>query len=136
MSTSATTRPATAATGSAEMRRRGRLVLADRVVEKIAGQAAAEVAVTAGRSGGFLGIGSENDTTARPKVDVTLSSDSADLALSVGIAYPGSIRRATQEVRDRVTERVETLTGVDVRRVDIDVKFLALAEGPVQGALR
>ena len=134
MSTSVSTRPA--AGSAAEMRRRGRLVLADRVVEKIAGQAAAEVAATAGRSGGFLGIGSENDTAARPKVDVTLSTESADLALSVGIAYPGSIRRATQEVRDHVTERVETLTGVDVRRVDIDVKFLALSEGPAKGALR
>ncbi|GAB2576246.1 Asp23/Gls24 family envelope stress response protein [Microlunatus antarcticus] len=122
--------------GRADPRRRGRLVLADRVVEKIAGQAAAEVAATAGRSGGFLGIGSDADTTARPKVDVTLSSESADLAVAVGIAYPGSIRRATQELRDHVTERVETLTGVDVRRVDIDVTFLALADGPAKGALR
>lgn len=134
MSTSASTRPA--AGSAAEMRRRGRLVLADRVVEKIAGQAAAEVATSAGRSGGFLGIGSEDDATARPKVDVTLSAESADLSLAVGIAYPGSIRRATEEVRAHVTERVETLTGVDVRRVDIDVKFLALSERPAAEALR
>ncbi|MGI3779877.1 MAG: Asp23/Gls24 family envelope stress response protein [Janthinobacterium lividum] len=134
MSTTVSTHPA--AGGAAEMRRRGRLVLADRVVEKIAGQAAAEVVATAGRSGGFLGIGSDTDTSARPKVDVTLSAESADLSLAVGIAYPGSIRRATQEVRDHVTERVETLTGVDVRRVDIDVTFLALSEGPTKKALR
>lgn len=95
MSTSVNLRPAEDA--AAEPRRRGRLVLAERVIEKIAGQAAAEVASTAGRSGGFLGIGAETDTTARPKVDVALSAESADLALAVGIAYPGSIRRATQE---------------------------------------
>ena len=35
-----------------------------------------------------------------------------------------------------MTERVETLTGVDVRRVDIDVTFLALEDGPAQEALR
>jgi len=130
MSTSLSLRPA------ADARRRGRLVLAERVIEKIASQAATEVASTAGRSGGFLGIGASDDATARPKVDVTLSAESADLALAVGIAYPGSIRRATQELRDHVTERVETLTGVDVRRVDIDVSFLALTEGPARQALR
>ncbi len=124
------------APGVLEPRRRGRLVLADRVLEKIAAQAAAEVAVTAGRSGGFLGIGAEADASARPKVDVTLSAESADLALSVGITYPGSIRRATQEVRDHVTERVETLTGVDVRRVDVDVTFLSVQDRTVKKALR
>jgi len=125
----------TPATG-AEVRRRGRLVLAERVIEKIAGQAATEVAATEGRSGGFLGLGGEKDANARPKVDVTLSAESTDISLSVGIVYPGSIRRATQEVRDHVTERVETLTGVDVRRVDIDVTFLALQDGSAPRALR
>ena len=134
MSTGVNLRPA--ADAAPEPRRRGRLVLADRVLEKIAGQAATEVAATAGRSGGFLGLGSESDATARPKVDVVLSAESADLALAVGIAYPGSIRRATQELREHVTERVESLTGVDVRRVDIDVTFLALQDGPARKALR
>jgi uncharacterized alkaline shock family protein YloU len=124
------------ASDGAEMRRRGRLVLSDRVIEKIAGQAATEVVATSGRPGGFLGLGAETDANARPRVDVTLSAESADLALAVGIAYPGSIRRATQEVRDHVTERVETLTGVDVRRVDIDVTFLALSDGTPRQALR
>lgn len=134
MSTSLNLLPAPDA--ATEPRRRGRLVLAEQVIEKIAGQAATEVASTTGRSGGFLGIGAETDATARPKVDVTLSAESADLALSVGIAYPGSIRRATQELREHVTERVETLTGVDVRRVDIDVTVLALQDGPARKALR
>jgi uncharacterized alkaline shock family protein YloU len=67
---------------------------------------------------------------------VTLSAASADLALAVGIAYPGSIRRATQEVRDHVTERVETLTGVDVRRVDVDVTYLSVQDGTRPKVLR
>lgn len=119
-----------------EPRRRGTLVLAERVLEKIAAQAATEVVATAGRSGGFLGIGAEPVANARPKVDVTLSAESADLALAVGITYPGSIRRATQEVRDHVTERVETLTGVDVRRVDVEVTFLSVRNGTAKKALR
>ena len=134
-----TAAPITATSSAAavtEPRRRGRLVLAERVIEKIAGQAATEVMATSGRSGGFLGVGAENDPRARPKVDVTLSAESTDLAVAVGIAYPGSIRRATQELRDHVTERVETLTGVDVRRVDIDVTFLTLEDGPSSRTLR
>lgn len=121
---------------TADPRHRGRLVLAERVVEKIASQAATEVAETSGRSGGFLGRRSELDAHARPKVDVTLSAESADLALSVGIVYPGSLRRATQQLRDHVTARVETLTGVNVRRVDIDVTFLVPQDETARDVLR
>ncbi len=108
------------------VRRRGATVIADKVFEKIAGQAASEVATARGRSGGVLGIGSDADADARPKVDVDLSADSVDLDVSVGIAYPGSIRSAAQQVRERVTERVQELTGVPVHRVDIDVTFLTV----------
>lgn len=117
-------------------RRRGRLVLAERVLEKIAGQAATEVSVASGRSGGVLGFGADADAIARPHVNVDLSAESADLALSVGIAYPGSIRTATQQVREHVTRRVEELTGVDVRRVDIDVTFLTGDLDDTPGVLR
>jgi uncharacterized alkaline shock family protein YloU len=126
----------TALDEDAALRRRGTLVVAERVLEKVAAQAATEVSAVSGRSGGFLGIGSDSDPAARPKVDATLSADSVDLAVSVGIAYPGSIRRAAAELRDHVTRRVETLTGVDVRRVDIDVTFLPVQEGTPRKALR
>jgi uncharacterized alkaline shock family protein YloU len=116
-----------------EPRRRGRLILAERVIEKVAGQAASEVSAASGRAGGILGLGAEADPQARPHVDVELSADSADLALSVGIAYPGSIRAATEEVRDHVVRRVRDLTGASVRRVDIDVTFLS---GDHDGSVR
>lgn len=120
----------------AARRTRGKLVVAEKVLEKIAAQAAAEVAEVSGRSGGFLGIGTDADPAARPKVDATLSADSADLSVSVGIAYPGSIRRATAQLREHVTRTVEALTGFDVHRVDIDVTFLPLQEGSPRKALR
>ena len=101
-------------------------MIADKVFEKVAGQAASEVAASRGRSGGLLGIGSDPDADARPKVDVDLSADSVDLDVTVGIAYPGSLRNAAQRVRDRVSRRVQELTGVPVHRVDIDVTFLTL----------
>lgn len=109
-----------------EPARRGRLVLPEKVVEKIAGQAAAEIGASWGRTGGLLGFGADNDPRARPKVNAHLSASSADLEISVGITYPQSIRQSSQQIRDHVTRRVHTLTGVSVRRVDIDVTFLAV----------
>lgn len=122
MSTPVST-PADHVVGRVEPRHRGSLTLTERVIEKIAAQAAAEVAAASGRSG-VLRRGSDRDAHVRPKVGVDLSATSTDVDVAVGIAYPGSIRRAAQEIREHVTERVETLTGVDVRRVDIDVTFL------------
>ncbi len=99
-------------------------MIAEQVFEKIAGQAASEVTASRGRSGGVLGIGSDADANARPKVGVDLSGDSADIDIAAGIAYPGSIRTAAQQIRDHVTSTVQDLTGVAVHRVDIDVTFL------------
>ena len=113
---------------------RGTTTIAEKVFEKIAGQAASEVTTSRGRTGGVLGIGSDADADARPKVDVDLSADSVDLDLAVGIAYPGSIRDAVQQVRDRVTSRVHDLTGVPVHRVDIDVTFLTTPASPTGSA--
>lgn len=107
-----------------ERRQRGRLVLAKQVVEKIAGQVASEVSAAGGRSGGFLGIGTHTDLSARPKVDVELAGRTAALAIEIAVAYPVSIRQATDRVRDQVTHRVGQLTGVEVTRVDITVVAL------------
>lgn len=109
-----------------EPRRRGQLTLSVKVVEKIAGQAAAEIGTSRGKTGGVLGIGSQIDMDARPKVDVDLSATSADISIAVGIAYPGSIRDATRQIRDHVTRQVHELAGVEVHRLDIDVTFLSL----------
>lgn len=116
-----------------EMRRRGRLILPGKVIEKIAGQAATEIGAAHGRSGGVLGVGSEPDPAARPKVEVDLSNDSADLAIAVGIPYPQSIRQATQQIRDHVINRVGALTGVQVHRIDIDVTFLRVGSDQDRG---
>jgi uncharacterized alkaline shock family protein YloU len=105
-------------------RQRGRLVLSKQVVEKIAGQVASEIGTAGGRSGGFLGIGAHTDLSARPDVDVELAGRTATLAIAMAVAYPVSIRQATDRVRDQVTRRVQALTGVEVTRVDITVVAL------------
>jgi uncharacterized alkaline shock family protein YloU len=120
----------------AERRQRGRLVLAKQVVEKIAGQVASEISAAGGRSKGFLGIGAHTDLSARPKVDVELAGRTATLAIEMAVAYPVSIRQATDRVRDQVTHRVGQLTGVEVTRVDITVVALhAAATTPTEELL-
>lgn len=129
-STGAVTTPA--GTSGLEARRRGRLVLAEKVVEKIAAQAAAEIGTTRGKSGGLLGIGADPDPAARPRVEVDLTAESADVEVAVGIAYPGSIRQTAQDIREHVTARVLELTGVPVHRVDVDVTFLTPPSDPAR----
>jgi uncharacterized alkaline shock family protein YloU len=92
-----------------------------KVIEKIASQAASEVAMAGGSSGGFLGIGSHTDLSARPKVDVELSGGTASVDLAITVAYPTPIRKVTDQVRQHLIDRVGELTGVEVTRVDITV---------------
>lgn len=121
--------PASASrSNSSEPRTRGKLILSEQVIGKIASQSASEVAAAGGETGGFLGIGQHSDLGARPTVDVELREKSADLFISVALPYGMSIRRTTQEVRDRVSRRVEQLTGVAVHRVDVDVSMLVLPD--------
>ncbi len=105
----------------AGQRSRGDLVLSRQVVEKIASQAAVEVAAAGGRSGGFLGIGTQADLSSRPKVSVDLSGRTASISVEVAIAYPNPIARASEEVRRRIMSRVNELAGVETTRVDVTV---------------
>ncbi len=89
---------------------RGRLTITKRVVGKIATQASSEVSAAAsGRS---------------PKVDIALDRADAWLDVEVGLAYPTPLRAAAEELRAHLIGRVERLTGLRVRRVDITVSWL------------
>lgn len=103
---------------------RGQTVLAARVIEKIAGQVASDEASAGGSSGGFLGIGTRADLSARPKASVELAGNIATLRVEVGMLYPVPLRQATEELRRRIATRVTELTGVDVRQVDIRISWL------------
>lgn len=139
---SSSRRAAAVEAAGADVRTRGRLVLAEKVVTKVAGQAVVEIGAAQRKSGGLfgigIGIGAGSEHLTRPKVEVQLFADSADLAVVVGIGYPGSIRQTTEAVREHVTTRVQELTGVAVRRVDVDVTFLAVSSGlaPTKRVLR
>jgi uncharacterized alkaline shock family protein YloU len=107
-----------------------------KVVEKIASQAAGEVATAGGITGGVLGIGSHTDLSARPKVNVELSGGTATVDLAITVAYPTPIRQAAEQVRQHVIDRVGDLTGIEVTRVDITVSALHREADTSNGALR
>lgn len=107
-----------------EMDTRGQTVLAARVIEKIAAQVASDESSAGGTSGGFLGIGTRTDLSARPKASVELSGNIATLSVEVGMLYPVPLRQATEALRRRIMARVTELTGVDVRQVDIRISWL------------
>ena len=107
-----------------------------KVIEKIAGQAAGEVATAGGSSGGFLGFGSHTDLLARPRVEVELSGGTASVDLAITVAYPTPIRQVTEQVRQHLIDRVGELTGVEVTRVDITVSAFHREADPGAEALR
>jgi uncharacterized alkaline shock family protein YloU len=103
---------------------RGQTVLAAKVIEKIAAQVASDESSAGGSSGGFLGIGTRADLSARPKASVELSGNIATLSVEVGMLYPAPLRQATEALRRRIRTRVTEMTGVDVRQVDIRISWL------------
>ncbi|SDS92506.1 Uncharacterized conserved protein YloU, alkaline shock protein (Asp23) family [Friedmanniella luteola] len=123
-STSTAPAPVADSRGSRPSGSRGTTTLAGRVVEKVVGQVASEIAVVGGTSGGLLGVGSHGDLSARPTVDVVLAGRTATVSLEVAVAYPTPIRQAADQVRRRVVTRVRQLTGVEVTRVDITITTL------------
>ena len=103
---------------------RGSTSMSKKVLEKIAGQVAQDETEAGGTSGGFLGIGSRADFSARPDAYVELAGNIASLKVRVGLPYPLPLRRATDQLRRRIAERVTDLTGVEVRQVDITIAWL------------
>lgn len=104
---------------------RGRTRISDRVVEKIAARAVAEVDRATGTPRHLLGVrlgSTGSDTPAR--VDADVDGGIVTVAVTMAVQWPAPIRTVTRQVRAHVTERLETLTGLQVAQVDIDVPTL------------
>ncbi|AXJ10624.1 hypothetical protein CFN17_14125 [Arthrobacter sp. PM3] len=100
---------------------RGQTVMAAKVIEKIATQVVSDES----SAGGFLGIGPRAGFSPRPKVSVELSGNIATLSVEVGMLYPVPLRQATEALRRRIRTRLNELTGVDVRQIDIRISSLS-----------
>ena len=106
---------------------RGRTTLSDRAVERVATQAVTEVADVGGAAHWLLGdtlTGAPEERSAQ--VSATVDDTTAALHVRLSIAYPASVARTTEQVRDHLIRRLHELTGLVVTRVDITVVALYL----------
>ncbi|MBF6051176.1 hypothetical protein AF335_32685 [Streptomyces eurocidicus] len=96
---------------------RGATRIADRVVAKIASQAAREAlgdAATEGRT--------------PPYATVTVHEDAARVRVSVELGYPSDLAAGCAGVRRRIVERVGALAGMEVPEVAVTVERLHSAQ--------
>ncbi|MFD3323639.1 hypothetical protein [Streptomyces sp. NPDC058701] len=95
---------------------RGATRIADRVVAKIAAQAAREALAT--RPGRPAAPG------AAPHATVTVHHDIARVRISLELDYPSDLAAQCAAVRSQVARRVEECASMSVPEVDIDVEHL------------
>ncbi|HEX7302067.1 Asp23/Gls24 family envelope stress response protein [Lentzea sp.] len=120
--TAETIQAGTVQAGPAE---RGALTIGEQAVQRLAARATAEVDDVGGAAERVLGIslGSEElDRSA--KVEATVHSRGIDLAVRMSLAYPAPVTATTERAREHLCRRVEEMTGMRVRRVDITVTAL------------
>lgn len=111
----------------------GAITIHDRVVEKLAARAATEVPDAGaaaprvlGRSlaaASALGMRS-SDLAALPKTSARIDGAVAVVDLELSVRWPCSIRQVTEAVRERVKQRLQELTALDVAEVNIHVADL------------
>ncbi|MFE9727709.1 hypothetical protein ACFYQ5_30125 [Streptomyces sp. NPDC005794] len=105
----------TGVTGRADAAGRGQTRIADRVVAKIAAQAAKEA------------VDERPGDAAAPRATVTVHRDTARVRVSLELAYPGDIGRQCGAVRRQVAQRVRALAGMEVPEVAVQVERLHLS---------
>lgn len=97
--------------------RRGRLHLASRAVDRIAGHAAGQVPGVS-RRGTNLGrlVGRTS-----PTADSTVAGDTVRVQMDVAVLWPHGAGDVARQVRSRVGDELGRLTGLSVAAVDVTV---------------
>ncbi len=107
---------------------RGRTTIADKVVDKVASAASAEVdqVMTAhSRLGRLIGRG-------LPSAHAVVAGGTCKIKVDVAVPWAAPLPAVAADVREHVAERVQTLTGLSVTRVDVTVADVvhAVDDGP------
>ena len=107
---------ASTGTALADPAERGRLVVADRAVERIATHVASGVeGVAPSTASGLASL----VTRTYPRATARVAGNRASLEVEVAIAWPASLATTTASVRDAVRARVGELVGLEVDKVDV-----------------
>jgi len=115
---------------------RGRLDVADRVVEKVAGHAVTLVpqATAAPRRVLGVNVGKAREES-RADVDTQVHGDVATVQARIAVQWPRSVAQVADAVRGRISEEVSRITGVRVDHVDLEVTAMTTAS-PTQPRVR
>lgn len=104
---------------------RGDLVIGARVVEKVAVQAVHQVGAAGGAARRVLGVTvGELTETSDARVSAEVDGDVAVVTVTMGVHWPASITAVADQVRRRIREEVVAVTGIAVRRIDLEVVSL------------
>ena len=96
---------------------RGRTVIADKVVTRVAAIAAAEVEAVIDTRSGWTRLVRKG----LPHADAVVAGGTSRIAVEVAATWPTPLADVAARVRDLVTSRVTELTGTAVSRVDVTV---------------
>ena len=112
---------------------RGRTTISDSVVSQIAGMAAQEVdGVHMGGSasraaGGILGSITGSEGQGRG-ISVEVGATEVAVDLTMGVEYGRNIMEVVEEVRRRISERIQSLTGLRVTELNATVSDIVFPE--------
>jgi uncharacterized alkaline shock family protein YloU len=116
-----------------EAGRRGRTVIADQVVTRIAAQACVEVPHVHPNTPALAGRVLQQDPAVSAAADV--DGHLVQLRVQVSVDYPVSLVAVTRELRDHVRDRLAQLCGLTVTDMDIRISELR-ADLPPQRRVR
>lgn len=109
--------PATRETELAPPAERGRTSIADKVIDRVAAAASSEVdQVLSARSGWGRLVG-----RSLPGAHAVVAGRTCKISVDVAVPWTAPLPSVAAQVRDHVANRVQTLTGLTVTRVDVTV---------------
>ncbi|SDE04517.1 DUF6286 domain-containing Asp23/Gls24 family envelope stress response protein [Rhodococcus tukisamuensis] len=104
---------------------RGRLIVKDKAIAKIAVAAALQVPGVVRHSGGLFLLGGRD----LPRAEVAMGADSVAVALYVAVTWPCPVAVLSREVHRQVGEQIRTLGGIPMESLHI-VVAAAVPGGP------
>jgi uncharacterized alkaline shock family protein YloU len=106
----------------------GSLTIKDSVVAKIAGVAAREVEGVSLGTGSFIEAVTGNDGDARRGIKVKVGEKQAAFDIAMVVDYGYNIPAVVSEVRQRITQRIYEMTGLETTVVNIEIADVALKD--------
>ncbi|WP_067859891.1 Asp23/Gls24 family envelope stress response protein [Aeromicrobium erythreum] len=107
---------------------RGRTTIADGVVSRVASIAASEIEAVVDTRKGWTKLVRKG----LPHAEATVAGETSSITVEVAATWPTPLAPLVERVRAHVTERVDTLVGVTVSRVDVTVADVVHLDAPAR----